>query len=263
MSSRQSAGSSIKDAESASKKSITQHSRLPIIAGALLVAAVASALFCILGPRPGSFSSLLGLKGAVEVEEIEPELSLPIGYNEYLQGRLEVADPRHATFSLALRLMRVRNVRTILETGVNKSDGGSTLIFSRWARDHNAEVYSVDPSQKDLEITRKVVAAAVPRYAASLHYELSDPPAFIHEFGKTIDFLYLNSATYDASSPETSQKQMLVEIDAAYPYLKHDTLVMLDDCGLPWGGKCALVIEYLQVRGWKVLTHRYQAILSR
>jgi hypothetical protein len=55
----------------------------------------------------------------------------------------------------------------------------------------------------------------------------------------------------------------LKEIQAAYSCLKEDSIIMIDDCDLPGGGKGALVIEYLCARGWVPVMSKYQVILVK
>lgn len=51
------------------------------------------------------------------------------------------------------------------------------------------------------------------------------------------------------------------EIIAAYPWLTPHSVVMIDDCDLPYGGKGKLAIEYLTNRGWVIFRSGYQVIL--
>jgi hypothetical protein len=76
-----------------------------------------------------------------------------------------------------------------------------------------------------------------------------------------IDFLYLDSYDYEWNNPSPSQEHHLREIQAAFPRLHENSVVMIDDCALPQGGKGKLAIEYLKERGWKILLEQYQTIL--
>lgn len=94
-----------------------------------------------------------------------------------------------------------------------------------------------------------------------IHFVCSDSIAFLQNFGKTIDFLYLDSYDFDFNNPLPSQYHHLYEIQAAYPKLSENSIVMIDDCDLPHGGKGKFAIEFLTERGWKILENRYQVIL--
>lgn len=54
---------------------------------------------------------------------------------------------------------------------------------------------------------------------------------------------YLDSFDFDISNPLPSQKHHLKEIEAAYDKLTDNSVVMIDDCDLPGGGKGKGVIS--------------------
>lgn len=86
---------------------------------------------------------------------------------------------------------------------------------------------------------------------------------FLSRFDRPIDFLYLDSWDFDFADPAPSQQHHLREIIAAYPRLHAQSMVLIDDCNLPHGGKGRLVIQYLAERGWRVLHSEYQTLLVR
>ena len=51
------------------------------------------------------------------------------------------------------------------------------------------------------------------------------------------------------------------EINAIEGCLHDDTVILIDDCDLPNGGKGKLVIQYLTEAGWKVHMSEYQVIM--
>lgn len=188
----------------------------------------------------------------------------------YLKSTLPATDKRYGTYGLALKLMRDRNIRTIVQTGPDwgadqKSggDGGSTSILAIWAKDHNADLYTVDSDQKRVDLARANALGRVKRYSGSLQFTCSDSVKYLAEFGKTIDFLYLHSYGIEPAHIGEMQMQHLREVESAYPYLRQESVVMVDECYLPTGGKCFLVVDYLQARGWKILMQRYQVVLVR
>ena len=96
---------------------------------------------------------------------------------------------------------------------------------------------------------------------SNLHFVCSDSVSFLQNFGKTIDFLYLDSYDFDVDNPFPSQHHHLLEISAAYPFLNENSIVLIDDCDLPHGGKGKLAIQFLMQRGWQVLMSGYQVLL--
>ena len=42
-----------------------------------------------------------------------------------------------------------------------------------------------------------------------------------------------------------------------------DSVVLIDDCDLPGGGKGKTVIEYMTRKGWQVDTSAYQILLTK
>lgn len=185
-----------------------------------------------------------------------------------LQNKIPKKNMRYDTFHAALKLMRDRNMKTIVETGTARggrkgfeSDGGSTIIFADWAKERGAEFYSVDISLDHLNQAKRGVTQEIGAIPSSIHFVCSDSIAFLQNFGKTIDFLYLDSYDFDFNNPLPSQYHHLYEIQAAYPKLSENSIVMIDDCTLPYGGKGKFAIEFLLERGWKILENRYQVIL--
>ena len=154
----------------------------------------------------------------------------------------------------------------IVETGTARKgrkgchdDGCSTIIFVDWLKNHQGEFYSVDISPKYIENARKGLGEL--KTFASL--VCSDSVAFLTQFNKKIDFLYLDSYDFSVNNPKPSQEHHLKEIIAAYPHLAKDCIVMIDDCDLPHGGKGKLVIEFLLDHGWHIIAQGYQVILAR
>ena len=76
-----------------------------------------------------------------------------------------------------------------------------------------------------------------------------------------IDFLYLDSFDFELHNPSPSQEHHLKEIIAVAPRLRKSTIIMVDDCDLPYGGKGKLVIKWLKERGWVEHKSGYQVIL--
>jgi hypothetical protein len=186
----------------------------------------------------------------------------------YLNGRIDPLNGRHKTFREALRLMNERNVQTIVETGTERwleginsfdGDGGSTIIFGHWATNNKVKMYSVDIDETHLSYS----LMNTKDYLPSLTLVLSDSVSFLQNFPSKIDFLYLDSYDYSEENPGPPQQHCLNEIIAAEDKLTENSIVMIDDCNIPGGGKGALAIKYLLSKGWFLHRNHHQVILLR
>jgi hypothetical protein len=184
----------------------------------------------------------------------------------YLKDRLPLENGRYSTFIESLNLLFERNVRTIVETGTARcgdtnfdGDGGSTIIFSHWAKEHGAKMFSVDISQPHIDLAK----AASSSYLENIEFVLEDSVKFLKEFPGQIDFLYLDSYDYDEENPNPPQEHALKEIMAAYDKLTDHSIIMIDDCNIPGGGKGKLAIDYLINLGWYLRTNGHQVILLK
>jgi hypothetical protein len=209
------------------------------------------------------FAAFIGLNSQTQCLGNEADFTNPV---IYLKDRIKEHDKRYDSFFIVLELLNQKNAKILLETGTARcgesnfiGDGGSTVIFGHWARDHSSNLYSVDIDP------RAVVEAqrATQEYSEFVNITCCDSVEFLEKFDKPVDFVYLDSYDFDESNPCPSQNHHLREIIAIYPMLHENSIVMIDDCGLPHGGKCSLVIPYLLERGWKIYDLRYQVILVR
>lgn len=186
------------------------------------------------------------------------------GCRKILDNKIPSYDKRYDTFALALDLMSHRKPKVIIETGTARDglancigDGCSTMIFAEYVKNNGGEFYSVDINAEYLQNAGKALADSRP-FATLVH---SDSIAFLQNFNRPIDFLYLDSYDYDFSNPLPSQEHHLKEIKAAYPWLSPYCVVMIDDCDLPGGGKGKLAIDFLLSKGWGILGIGYQVVL--
>ena len=102
----------------------------------------------------------------------------------------------------------------------------------------------------------------------SSHIELntSDSIKYLKSFPRKVDFLYLDSYDYNRNNPEkikSSQNHHLEEIKAIEKKLHKNSIILIDDCKLPGGGKGKKAIKYLQSNGWKILMNKYQVLLTK
>lgn len=190
--------------------------------------------------------------------------------SDYLTNKIPSSNQRYETFRIVLELLETRNVHTIVETGTARygsanfdGDGGSTIIFSEWALDHNADFYSIDIDNANITTAKEAVSLYFPEQKDKIHFICCDSVSYLTHFGRSIDFLYLDSYDYELDNPAPSQVHHLKEILAAYPLLTEKCIIMIDDCALVGGGKGKLVIDFLLQRGWKIVKDSYQVILVR
>lgn len=192
---------------------------------------------------------------------------LPLNATEnstkYLERRIPRGDKRYRSFVIALDLLEERGGRILVETGTARGgegnyigDGGSTIIFSHWAAEHDGNLFSVDINGQAVETAKRVTLPYLP------HVEIvkDDSIHFLQSFNAPIDFLYLDSFDFTLDNPHPSQRHHLKEIQAAYANLHENSIVMIDDCALPEGGKGGLVTEFLLERGWHIHFDGYQRI---
>mgnify|MGYP001817251337 FL=1 len=178
---------------------------------------------------------------------------------------------RRDTLREVLRLLGERGATTLLETGVarmglekSKGDGASTIVFGLWAKQNDAHLYSVDIDPEATERAGQAVAKM--DLSDSVTLVTSDSVAYLDEFTDMVDFLYLDSYDYhktDTAIQTASQAHHLKEIEAIEGCLHEDTVILIDDCDMPNGGKGKLVIERLTANGWKVHMSEYQVILVK
>ncbi len=191
-------------------------------------------------------------------------LTTPLVAKDYLADRIHCDDKRYATFQECFKLMEARNVKVIVETGTSRyglkncaGDGCSTVLFADWARDHNATLVSVDIDPEAIAESSE----AVNSINNNVQFVTQDSISFLSNFGQPIDFLYLDSYDFDFKNPRPSQVHHLKEIKAVMPFLHENTIIMIDDCDLPHGGKGKLVIHFLLAHGWQIAMSGYQTIL--
>lgn len=178
---------------------------------------------------------------------------------------------RRDTLRAALALLDERDVATLVETGTaryglerTRSDGASTIVFGTWAARNGARLHSVDLDPDAVERAREAVESLGLRNGVDFH--VSDSIEFLQSFDEPVDFLYLDSYDWDeedAAEQHASQLHHLREFEAIEPRLHERSVVLIDDCGRPGGGKGKLAIERMRERGWSVRRDAYQVLLTR
>ncbi len=182
-----------------------------------------------------------------------------------LERHLPNSSLRYPSFELALKMLSENQCQVLIETGTARfgkgnfwGDGGSTYVFAEWASQNGGVFYTVDIDAEALAAARRDLD---PEFVDFVEFVQSDSIEFLRNFTQKIDFLYLDSYDFDINDPIPSQQHHLDEIIAVYPCLTTETIIMIDDVGLPYGGKGKLVIDYLIECGWKVVFDGYQVIL--
>jgi len=175
---------------------------------------------------------------------------------------------RRITFSKALELLTKTNSKIIIETGTSRhglngarSQGAATIVFGKWAQKNNAILHSVDISEESVKVAQNEVNTLQLNKTVTIH--LSDSIEFLKKFDHPVDFLYLDSYDY-SEDPEIqlkSQLHHLNEFKAIEKNLHKNSIVLIDDCDLPGGGKGKLAIEYMLMNFWVILIKNYQVLL--
>lgn len=190
-------------------------------------------------------------------------MRLPTEFVDMIVGHRNVDCDRSESFILALDHLWCQKVRCIVETGSIRceredwSDGRSTYIFAKAATALSIPFYTVDidPKKEDF------VEAAC--RGLDFTFVCDDSVKFLSKFDGSISLLYLDSWDYNERDKTVSQCHQLAEYGAASAKLTNDALILLDDCGLPSGGKGGLVEEYLPHCGWSLGFKGYQHIYVR
>ena len=178
---------------------------------------------------------------------------------------------RRDTFKLSLKLLQQIQAKTIVETGTSreglqgaKSNGAATIVFGKWAKENGAFLHSVDISEESVTNAQKEVDRQQLQNVVKIHH--SDSLEFLKKFDQSVDFLYLDSYDYshtDVAIQQKSQEHHLLEFKAIEGQLHAASVVLIDDCDLPNGGKGKTVIAYMRQNGWKILSESYQVLLVR
>jgi predicted O-methyltransferase YrrM len=172
---------------------------------------------------------------------------------------------RYRTVFLALLLALSRGARTIAETGTARHpgnwrfDGQSTVVFGAFAQRYGGTVWTCDVAPSHVAVARELTA----RFAPHVEHAVADSVDFLRRFPGPIDLLYLDALDFDVDAPAAAQAHALREAEAALHALHEDSLVLIDDCSLPEGGKGRRAIPFLLDRGWRVVRTGYQVLLAR
>jgi len=178
---------------------------------------------------------------------------------------------RQITLLRTLELLNERKAKILLETGIarkgilqTRADGASTIVFGTWAKKNNAHLYSVDIDPVATQMAGEAIAhLGLNKYVTPV---TSDSVSYLKGFDQKVDFLYLDSYDFpkgDTDGQRKSQEHHLKEFRAIENQLHDRSIVLIDDCRLPNGGKGKLVMDYLLANGWKIELKKYQNLLVK
>jgi len=174
---------------------------------------------------------------------------------------------RFVTFKVALNWLYQHKGRNLVETGTTKEyddwgAGMSTILFGDFCKHFGGLIWTVDKSRQAIEMSREVTA----EFADYITYVHRGSIGFLQDFPRKIDLLYLDSMDYplfDERPISVCQEHQLVELQAAYKKLSKKAVVLLDDNGLPKGGKTGLSKRWLAKKGWICLLDNQQTVWVR
>ena len=180
---------------------------------------------------------------------------------------------RAATFKAALNYLDRVKPAVIIETGTARGrfdinlpsicgDGASTLIFALWCSRNNAKIYTVDIDPICIDNCKLNIAAL--GLTDVVEFVVSDSVAFLETCPLThLQFLFLDSYDFDYNDPVPSQMHHLKEYLAVKDKLADQCCILIDDCGLPHGGKGFYVEQHLPRDKFTLLQSGYQHLYER
>jgi len=178
---------------------------------------------------------------------------------------------RRDTFRKTLQLLEDRNAKIIVETGTSrkglnatKGDGAATIVFGKWAKQNNAKLYSVDISEVAVNESQNEINSQDLNNYVSVH--LGDSLDYLANFSESIDLLYLDSYDYSRTDKDIqikSQEHHLKEFKLAEDKLHNNSIVLIDDCALPGGGKGKTVVDFMLKKDWQIVMNMYQILLVK
>ena len=171
----------------------------------------------------------------------------------WFEKEYPIGSDRFWSFKIALNLLLQNHGTHIVETGtVNEGDfgaGASTIFFGKFLQKYGGKLWTVDISPEAIEECKKKTAD----YKDNIVYVCEDSVEFLDKYLGPIDLLYLDSMDYPLTASEGTieecQKHQLKELETAYSKVMPGGIILLDDNGLPGGGKTKLAKEFLENKG--------------
>jgi hypothetical protein len=120
-------------------------------------------------------------------------------------------------------------------------------------------LYTVDISKEAIEFSMK----AASEYMPWIKFINEDSSAFLKDFDKKIDFLYLDGFDSLPGQELDASKKQLDEIEKAFHLLSDKAIVLLDDADLPERGKTKFSSQFLLDHGFNLIIDEYQQLYVR
>ena len=155
---------------------------------------------------------------------------------------------RQITFDVMAKMCAELNPKVFVETGCYRGtpgDGMSTMIFGLLAKHFDGHVDSFDIYQGAVDKAKELVSGL------PVDVHCKDSVDGIRAIATKIDVLYLDSYDYEENDPAPCQAHQLLEAAAAIPKMSGKSIILLDDCSLPGGGKAKLADILILAMGWK------------
>jgi len=177
-----------------------------------------------------------------------------------------ISHKRRAGMKTLFRLAAERDAKTLIETGTLRmegnweGDGGMSWFLARYAARAGGRLATIDTDPNALDVARKTLGEDLARLTDFVE---SDSVTYLQSLSQDIDLLYLDSVDYIAAAPQKSQAHCLNEALAALPHLHDKSIICVDDCGFPGGGKGGMAVPYLCENGWKIVHQDYIVVLIR
>ena len=186
-------------------------------------------------------------------------------FHNWFTGKyMRLLQRRGVTFYQALMLAVARNAKNIVETGTLRTagnwlgDGQSTRLFAEFAERYDCKLWTCDLDPAAIGQARD----ATSEYASRIEYVVSDSVPFLRNFAEPIDLLYLDSMDFYDTNPDPPQEHALQEGQAALHALHTQSIVLIDDCTVKYGGKGGKVVPFFLGQGWQVIGMQYQTLLT-
>jgi hypothetical protein len=152
----------------------------------------------------------------------------------------------------------------IVETGCLRKqdnwqgDGQSTLLWSEFRRYRGVGTFHSVDIDEDAVCAAKLITAEDP----NTEIVRMDSVKYLRDRKVPIDILYLDSLDCDQSNPHPAALHCLMELTAAMPMLRRNSIVFVDDSpmgpGLKVQGKGLYVAEFMEKLGIHPFAFAYQ-----
>lgn len=180
---------------------------------------------------------------------------------------------RAPTFKKALEYLDRVKPKILVETGTARGrfdinlpsicgDGGGTLIFALWCSKNNAKIYTVDIDQTCIDNCKLNIAAL--GLTDCVEFIVSDSVSYLQNCElSNLQFLFLDSYDFDYQNPSPSQMHHKKEYEAVKDKLHEHCCILIDDCGLPYGGKGLYVEAELVKDKFTLVQASYQHLYEK